>query len=203
MAGKAGLRRLFIEKREAITRSAYWAMNDHILQQVALVDWTVYKTIHIFLPASEKKEVDTFSILDYFKQSHPEIKIAVPRTDFENNLLVHVLYDPVYTILGRNKYNIPEPIHGKLVPSSKIDAVIVPLLVFDFIGNRIGYGKGFYDRFLSQCRPEVKKIGLSFFDPVDKINDMNEQDIPLDCCITPDKIWEFQTSVPHFKVLDT
>jgi 5-formyltetrahydrofolate cyclo-ligase len=95
--------------------------------------------------------------------------------------------------LGRNKYDIPEPIHGKIVPALEIDAVFIPLLGFDVNGNRVGYGKGFYDRFLSECRPDVVKIGLSFFDPVEKINDLNKYDIPLDLCITPGKIWDFRS----------
>lgn len=191
MPDKAFLRKFFAEKRESITRSAYWAMNDRVLERVMLVDWTAYKTVHIFLPISELKEVDTFSILDYFKHAHPQLTIAIPRTDFENLQIQSVLYDPVYTILGRNKYNIPEPIHGKSIDTETLDAVFVPLIAFDHLGNRVGYGKGFYDRFLAQCRPDVKKIGLSFFEPVDQIDDKNEHDIPLDCCITPGKIWEF------------
>jgi 5-formyltetrahydrofolate cyclo-ligase len=72
-----------------------------------------------------------------------------------------------------------------------IDLVFIPLLACDLQGNRVGYGKGFYDRFLSKCRYDVKKIGLSFFDPVDKIEDVNVFDIPLDECITPKKTWVF------------
>ena len=143
------------------------------------------------MPITENKEVDTFSILEYFKEHEPNLKIVIPRTDFEKVEMENILFDPVYTILGRNKYGIPEPIHGQSVSAKQIDAVIMPLLAFDLEGNRVGYGKGFYDRFLNSCRPDIKKIGLSFFEPIDKVIDVNEFDKLLDACITPDKIWEF------------
>lgn len=161
------------------------------MDQIELLDWQKFKTIHVFLPIRKNNEVDTFSILNYFKLEHPLLKIVVPRTDFENLTIRNILYDHEFTILGRNKFDIPEPIHGKVVPVEEIDAVFIPLLGFDVRGNRVGYGKGFYDRFLSECRPDVMKIGLSYFDPVDKISDVNEYDIPLDFCITPGMTWNF------------
>jgi len=69
-----------------------------------------------------------------------------------------------------------------------IDAVLIPLLAFDNQGFRVGYGGGFYDRFLPACRPEALKVGLSFFDPVDVIEDKDQYDIPMDYCVTPTEI---------------
>jgi 5-formyltetrahydrofolate cyclo-ligase len=73
------------------------------------------------------------------------------------------------TTIKKNPYHIPEPIDGIEVPDAKIDVVFVPLLAYDKQGNRVGYGKGFYDNFLSKCKPETIKIGLSFYPPEDKI----------------------------------
>jgi 5-formyltetrahydrofolate cyclo-ligase len=67
----------------------------------------------------------------------------------------------------------------------------VPLLAYDKHGNRVGYGKGFYDNFLSKCKPETIKIGLSFFPPEDKIDDVSENDVNLDFCVTPEGIISF------------
>jgi 5-formyltetrahydrofolate cyclo-ligase len=67
----------------------------------------------------------------------------------------------------------------------------VPLVIVDSGGNRIGYGKGFYDRYLSSCRTETVKIGFSFFEPVGLIKDINQFDVPLNLCITPLRIYEF------------
>jgi 5-formyltetrahydrofolate cyclo-ligase len=164
---------------------------DRLLVQFKKIDWLEYKTVHIFLPIKKHQEIDTFSILNYFKFAAPQLQLVIPRTNFETFEMENVLYDHYHSILVRNKFDIPEPIHGKLVSNDQIDLVFVPLLAFDKYGNRAGYGKGFYDRFLSKCRPDVKKIGISFFEPVDEISDLNEFDIKLDVCICPDKIWQF------------
>ena len=96
-----------------------------------------------------------------------------------------------YTKIKKNEYNIPEPVNGLPVPSETIEVVFVPLLAFDIFGNRIGYGKGFYDKFLAECKPETIKIGLSFFEAVKQIDDVFESDVKLDYCVTPEKIYTF------------
>ena len=188
---KATLRKQFLERRLKLSRSQYWLLTDELMKQVKLINWSEFKMIHIFLPTYKHMEVDTFSILNYFKYKEPGLKIVIPRTNFEKLEIVNVLYDHEYTILGRNKYGIPEPIHGKIISADQIDLVFLPLLAYDKQGNRAGYGKGFYDRFLANCRPDVKKVGISFFEPVDEISDLNSFDIKLDACISPGKIWEF------------
>ena len=95
------------------------------------------------------------------------------------------------TKFQKNAYNIPEPVDGLEVPVIKMDVVFVPLLAFDVKGNRVGYGKGFYDKFLSECKPETIKIGLSFFDAEEIIEDASEKDIQLDYCVTPNRIYKF------------
>jgi 5-formyltetrahydrofolate cyclo-ligase len=69
--------------------------------------------------------------------------------------------------------------------------VFVPLLAFDKKGHRVGYGKGFYDRFLSDCKPETIKIGLSFFEAEESISAILPSDIRLDFCVTPTEIIVF------------
>ncbi|SKB72518.1 5-formyltetrahydrofolate cyclo-ligase [Daejeonella lutea] len=189
---KAHLRREFLEKRLAISRSGYWTQMDKIMEQIALINWSNSPCTHIFLPIRKNNEIDTFSIINYLKLEQPQVKIVVPRTDFEKLSIDSILYNHEYTILGRNKYDIPEPIHGSKIPSEEIDIVFLPLIACDLKGNRVGYGKGFYDRFLKGCRADAKKIGLSFFDPIVEISDVNEFDIPLDICISPSKTWVFR-----------
>jgi 5-formyltetrahydrofolate cyclo-ligase len=87
--------------------------------------------------------------------------------------------------LEKNTWGIPEPKQGIPTPIEKIDAVIVPLLGFDKKGNRVGYGRGFYDKFLKMLNPDCLKIGLSFFPPVEKINDVQPYDIPINTIVTP------------------
>jgi 5-formyltetrahydrofolate cyclo-ligase len=55
----------------------------------------------------------------------------------------------------------------------------------------VGYGKGFYDRFLSECNPETIKIGLSFFDAEELIEGVFENDVKLDYCVTPNTVFSF------------
>jgi 5-formyltetrahydrofolate cyclo-ligase len=95
------------------------------------------------------------------------------------------------TLIKKNKWNVPEPVDGFEIDVHKIDVVFIPLLAFDIFGNRVGYGKGYYDTFLKNCKPNVIKVGLSFFDPVTKIDDIFEADISLNYCVTPGKIYAF------------
>lgn len=143
---------------------------------------------HIFLPIEEHKEVDTELILHLLSGKDKEI--IVSKANFETRKMTHFLLTD-NTKIKKNEYNIPEPVDGIEVPSQKIEVVFIPLLAFDIKGNRVGYGKGFYDKFLAECKPETIKIGLSFFESEEKINDVFEGDIPLNYCVTPIKTYSF------------
>lgn len=144
---------------------------------------------HLFLPISEMSEVDTEFILHIL--SGKDKHILLSRSDFETRQMTHFLLTD-NTKIRKNNYGIPEPVDGIEVPASKVEVVFVPLLAFDDAGNRIGYGKGFYDRFLAECRPETIKIGLSFFEAVEPWEDIFESDVKLDFCVTPDTIYTFK-----------
>lgn len=143
---------------------------------------------HIFLPITEHKEVNTEFILHLLSGKDKEI--IVSKSDFETKNMTHFLLTD-NTKITKNQYNIPEPIDGLEVPTSKIEVVFVPLLAFDKTGHRAGYGKGFYDKFLTECKPETIKIGLSFFEPEEKIVDVFENDVKLDYCVTPNAVYRF------------
>lgn len=143
---------------------------------------------HIFLPITEQKEIDTEFILHLLAGKDKEI--IVSKSDFETRKMTHFLLTD-NTKFKKNEYNIPEPVDGIEVPSSKIGVVFVPLLAFDKNGHRVGYGKGFYDKFLSECKDDVLKIGLSFFEAEAKIGDVFENDVKLNICITPNKTYMF------------
>ena len=70
----------------------------------------------------------------------------------------------------------------------ELDLIFVPLLAYDKKGHRVGYGKGYYDRFLKECKDDCIKIGFSFFEPEDSIEGVNRHDVKLDYCITPERI---------------
>ena len=144
---------------------------------------------HIFLTIPEKKEVDTSCIIPVLQGRDKHI--AVPKVIDETALSHHLLTDN--TPLKKNKWNIPEPEAGIPIDEQQLDVVFVPLLAFDEAGFRVGYGKGYYDRFLAKCRPDVIKIGLSLFPPIKRITDREAHDIALDYCITPEAIYDFSS----------
>lgn len=154
---------------------------------IALPIWdkTYY---HVFLPIEEQKEVNTEYVLHVLSGKDKEI--VVSKSDFETGEMTHFLLTD-NTKIKKNAYNIPEPVSGLSVPSATIDVVFVPLLAFDLLGNRVGYGKGFYDRFLAGCKPDIIKIGLSFFEAESLIEDVFEADVKLDYCITATEVYQF------------
>ena len=155
------------------------------LLQVNLWD-NIY--FHLFLSIEEKKEINTEYILQILQGKDKEI--IVSRSDFETHSMIHYLLTD-NTVLKKNDYGIPEPIDGIEVAPTRIDVVFVPLLAFDITGHRTGYGKGFYDRFLAACKPDVIKVGLSFFEAEEKISDVNPTDVILDYCVTPNNVYKF------------
>lgn len=143
---------------------------------------------HVFLSILKQKEINTEPILSIL--SGKDKHVVLSRSDFETSSMTHFLLTDS-TIIKTNDWDIPEPLDGIAIASNRIEVVFVPLLAFDKQGNRVGYGKGFYDKFLSECKPETIKIGLSFFPAEDRIIEVNHQDIRLDYCVTPVKTYEF------------
>ena len=143
---------------------------------------------HLFLTIEEQKEVDTEFILQLLAGKDKEI--VVSKSNFDTQEMTNYLLTD-NTKFQKNEYNIYEPVDGIEVPNSKIEVVFVPLLAYDKLGNRVGYGKGFYDTFLSKCSKDVIKIGVSFFPPEETIDDVYPTDIRLDYCITPTTNYSF------------
>ncbi|MEB3378929.1 5-formyltetrahydrofolate cyclo-ligase [Flavobacterium psychrophilum] len=143
---------------------------------------------HVFLPIEEQKEVNTEFVLHLLQGKDKEI--VVSKANFETREMTHFLLTD-NTKIKKNQYNIQEPIDGLEVPVHKIEVVFVPLLAYDKLGNRVGYGKGFYDKFLSECKPETIKIGLSFFESEAFISDIFEHDVTLNFCVTPKTIYKY------------
>ena len=94
-------------------------------------------------------------------------------------------------MMKQTKNNITEPVEPVWKKTETIDIIITPLLTFDSKGYRVGYGKGFYDRFFASEDTHAKRIGISLFEPCTIIENINEYDIPLTHCVTPSKIYSF------------
>lgn len=179
---KEQFRKVYLGKREKLSESEYDRFCKMIIENffnhsnIASIS-----TLHTYLAVVEKKEADTWPILDRLKRESPHIRIVVPKMN--DNILEHYYYEGLHQ-LDQNSFGIFEPTHGTPTDLDRIDAVVVPLLVADKSGNRLGYGRGFYDRFLSQCPIHCRKIGLSLFNLEDKIP-TDEWDVKLDLVITP------------------
>lgn len=148
-----------------------------------------FQYYHLFLSISEKKEIDTEPVMHILQGKDKNIIIS--QSDFTTRGMTHFLLTDS-TVIKKNKWNIPEPQGGLEIPPSTIDVVFLPLLAFDKTGHRVGYGKGFYDKFLSACRPDVVKIGLSLFEPEHEIPGILTSDVQMDYCVNPYRIYDFK-----------
>lgn len=192
---KSELRKQYLSKRKANSTEEMTFMSQQItdlfFQNFDLLE---VKYLHIFLPIIKHNEINTWLIVRYLQKKFSEITIVIPKIVPEKLALENYLFNEKKLI--ENHWGILEPVgenQEKILPEN-IDLVMIPLLVFDENGNRVGYGKGFYDRFLQQCKPETLKIGVCLEEPIEMIEDVNEFDIKMDFCITPNKIYKFQNN---------
>lgn len=185
---KIQLRPIYKDRRAKLSETTIETLSIEIANQcLSLPIWNL-NCYHIFLSIETQHEINSMFLLNILQGK--DKTVVVPKTDFSSSTLKHYLLDD-NTKLAINNYGIPEPVNGISINEQQIDVVFVPLLAFDLNGNRVGYGKGFYDRFLSKCKPECLKIGLSFFEAEDCIEDINTADIKLDYCVTPNKVYWF------------
>ena len=170
---------------EVARRSA--ALLAQFQQHVEVGPW---RWVHVFLPAARQHEPDTWPLIRWLWQAHPAVQVAVPVVQPDGATLRHYHLTPT-TQLVENRWGIPEPVGATEVAPATLDAVLLPLLAFDEQGHRVGYGKGFYDRFLAECRPDARRLGLSLAPPVPRIADTWPGDVPLHACLTPERVWWF------------
>ena len=183
---KALRKQLSAEEREDLSM----AIANQLLQ---LSIWG-HSFYHVFLSITELKEINTDYILHILQGK--DKNVVVSKCHFKDRSMSHYLLSD-NTQIKKSAFGIPEPIDGLEVAPEKIDVVFIPLLAFDEKGNRVGYGKGYYDRFLHLCKTTTLKIGLSFFDAETRlIQDTTEHDVPLDFCVTPTKVYSNFTRQP-------
>lgn len=187
---KHELRKIYKKKRLALSSSQRMRLDDLLLIQLQRIPLTDIKILMSYWPLEHHCEMNTLLYTRYLEHALPALKIAFPVGDLETKEMKAVLVHEE-TNFVENVYGIPEPDEGEEIAAAAIDLVFVPLLAFDTAGYRVGYGMGFYDRFLSKCHQEVITIGFSYFDPIDRIEDRNQFDVPLNYCITPEKVYEF------------
>ncbi|MEN9337485.1 MAG: hypothetical protein RLZZ500_2472 [Bacteroidota bacterium] len=185
---KKELRTVYKAKRKELNEEEIEFKSLQIANQLVRLPLWDKVYYHLFLTIESQKEIQTEFILQILFGKDKEVVLS--KSNFETGTLSHYLLTE-NTKLRKNAYDIPEPVDGIEVPETKLDVVFIPLLAFDEKGNRVGYGKGFYDRFLAKCRPDALKIGLSLFEAVPEISDASLEDIRLDLCVTPEKVYSF------------
>ncbi|MBF4982827.1 5-formyltetrahydrofolate cyclo-ligase [Nonlabens mediterrranea] len=184
------LRKKYRQQRLEMSLQEVEDCSIQIANQLLTLDIWDFKMYHLFLSIEKYKEVQTEFLLHILQGKDKNVVIS--KSNFKDYSLNHfLLTDDTRIII--NKWGIPEPDDtGILIDEKQLDVVFVPLLVSDLKGNRVGYGKGFYDRFLKNCRPTTLKIGLSFVKPLNFEIETNPNDIPLDMLVCPNQIYDFR-----------
>lgn len=185
---KTELRKKYKILRQALSLNEIEDFSLAIANQLLKLNIWDKSFYHIFLTIEEQKEINTDYILNIL--AGKDKNIIISKSNFEDFSMSHYLLTDT-TQLQKNNYHIPEPVNGIAIPVSQLEIVFIPLLGFDKTGNRIGYGKGFYDRFLANCKAETLKIGLSFFESETEAFETSADDIKLDYCVTPTKVFQF------------
>lgn len=186
---KKDLRLLFKQKRLELTPSELDNRSSEICERLFANFQLEGKTISLFLPIEKHREINTYKILE--KGISIGTRIGIPKSNLSNSSMKHYVYESP-SQLKLNELGIPEPSSGKVLKETEFDYVIIPLLTIDSRGHRVGYGKGFYDRFLENCSNKCIKIGLHLFEEFAEIDDIADHDTSLDFCITPLSIHRFE-----------
>jgi 5-formyltetrahydrofolate cyclo-ligase len=186
---KSALRDKYRELRLQLPPGELERLSEVIVEQTLTHFQLSEKTISLFLPIERQKEINTYLLWE--RARNVGATVAIPKSNFESMEMRHYLFEHTDQ-LEINDKGIPEPKKGKIIAADRFDIVFVPLLAADKQGNRVGYGKGFYDRFLRKCSPNCQFIGLHYFDLEDKIDDVLPTDIRLNAIVTPDKVIRFE-----------
>ena len=195
MSTKPALRRAALARRQALPKAEVARRSEQLTHQLFThFDVAQWRWLHVFLPLLAKNEPDTWLIINHIWRAQLPVRLAAPVVQPADSLLKHYELVPTTPLLP-NRWGILEPLADPAteVRPAQLDAVLVPLLYCDRRGQRVGYGGGFYDRFLAQCRPGTAFIGLNVLDepPGELLADLESTDVPLTACITPGGVWKF------------
>lgn len=184
---KSELRKIYLEKRKSLSKIEITTLSQKIIDNFIL-QFNPIKSqkIHCFLPIERFNEVNTLPLLNYCKERG--IRFFVPKMLGENLISIEITEN---IKMKKNSWGILEPTSNKDSGETHFEFVITPLLYCDVYGNRIGYGKGFYDGLFSNLSRQSQKVGVGFFPPNEEITDIWKKDVPLDYLITPELVLSF------------
>lgn len=184
---KAVLRKKYMQKRQALSHDEAFLLSEKIFSNfLSYFKPSEGQKVHIFISIDKFNEIQTQIFIQYFL-SH-NIRVYVPKIVADKLINIEIFED---TEFETNRWGISEPVSDEDSGENYFHYVITPLLYCDGRGNRVGYGKGFYDGLFQSISQEVKKIGVNYFDPDECIDDVWENDIPLDYLVTPTEVLSF------------
>lgn len=195
MATKKHLREFYLAKRKEMHPDALERLSGQIAEKFFSLKLDHVKFLHIYYPIVGKHEINALLIAEEVRKNYPGIHLVLSKSDLKDCSLKHIVWEES-TALTMNAWGVTEPLSGEPVSPGQLDIIVLPLLAYDKEGNRLGYGKGFYDRFLKECRADALKIGISLFPPEEELLEHQSHDVPLDMCITPKKVWQFKPGAP-------
>lgn len=187
---KQALRQLYKTKRTELPDRDRLRFDDLMLIQFQQFDFSGVQTVLSYWPIAGQAEPTTHIFSAYLRHMVPGLVLSYPVTETATGIMTALAIHED-TVYHTNTWGITEPKEGMVLDPQEIDLVLVPMLVCDQKGYRVGYGKGYYDRYLANCREDIVKIGLSYFEPIDQITDTGHFDVPLSYCITPQHCYEF------------
>ncbi len=184
---KAELRKRYTQKRKALSVDEAFLLSEKIFENfIHYFDPKEGEKVHIFIPIPARKEIDTKIFVNYFLAKN--IRVYVPKIAGDKLVNIEIFED---TVFETSSWGIEEPVSNEDSGEKYFHYVITPLLYCDSKGNRVGYGKGFYDGLFQNISAETKKIGVNYFDPDEYVDDAWEKDIPLDYLVTPTEVLSF------------
>ena len=184
---KAELRKKYTQKRKALSIDEAFLLSEKIFENfIQYFKPEELEKVHVFIPIPARKEINTQIFIDYFLARN--IRVYVPKIVGNQLINIEIFKG---TVFETNTWGISEPVSNEDSGENAFDYVITPLLYCDRKGNRVGYGKGFYDGLFQNISVETKKIGVNYFDPDEFVDDVWEKDIPLDYLVTPTEVLSF------------
>ena len=182
---KNTLRKVYLEKRKFLSQAEYERRNQLLTNQlIDFVEANQFQRVHTFIPIKRNKEPDTFPFIQYLWSEKPEIEVVTAVSDLNSPIMSHVEIKQDTSFL-ENKWGIPEPQDGIACPIDNIDCILVPMISGSKSGHRIGYGKGYYDRFLQECSEDTLFLGVNIGPLLEGNLFIDQYDIPMHFMITP------------------
>jgi 5-formyltetrahydrofolate cyclo-ligase len=186
MAKKHDLRELFRNKRSKLCSQELSEASIRIFNHIVADKLIEGNLVILYMSSHNLQELPTDALFSLSSN----YDICVPKVINKNGIMEAVMWNKK-TPTTTNEWGITEPQSDTYISPENIDTVVVPLMCFDKAGHRVGFGKGYYDRFLKRCSKDVKTVGVSYFEPVDKITDVETTDVALNVIVTPKKVYRF------------